>query len=174
MANTEARDARDNGIATASNHADRIDPTWRERAYNALVEHAKTHPTFTIEQLRAAAGPTLEDPPSLRAWGGVAQRAQKSGILEHHGWIPSENPACHTGEVRVWKSRICPMTATEAKNGYQAILGLATDVAKACERDLLVHGICFMYLGQRLDPALVYVSTVDSVPVERFDRKVAP
>lgn len=121
MPTTEARDARDNGIATASNHADRIDPTWRERAYNALVEHAKTHPTFTIEKLRAALGPTLEDPPSLRAWGGVARRAQTAGIIEHHGWTEADNPDCHCGEVRVWRSRIGPMTATEANTSREAL-----------------------------------------------------
>lgn len=140
MANTEARAARDNGIATASNRADRIDPTWRERAYNALVEHAKTHPTFTIEQLRAAAGPTLEDPPSLRAWGGVAQRAQKSGILEHHGWIPSENPACHTGEVRVWASRICRSAVTAATD-LQASLVRGSEVRLLREEVAMLRGL---------------------------------
>lgn len=98
-----AVEARDAGIAVAVEHADRVHPSWRERAYDALVAYAATHPTFTIEQLRADVGATLEDPPSQRAWGGIAQRAQRAGLIEHHGWTQADNPACHCGEVRIWR-----------------------------------------------------------------------
>lgn len=104
MANQAARNARDQGIATAIQHAERINPEWPELAYNALVEYAKTRETFTIEQLRVHLGATLAEPPSRRAWGPIAQKAQKAGILEHHGWQEADNPDCHCGEVRVWRS----------------------------------------------------------------------
>lgn len=104
MAGQEARDARDAGIATAEAHADRINPTWRDLAYAELVAYAQRTPVFTIEQLRGSLNGRLENPPSLRAWGGIAQRAVRAGVIVHHGWREAENPACHCGEVRVWRS----------------------------------------------------------------------
>lgn len=107
MPSNEARTARDTGIKTATDHADRVCPEWKEQAYQALVDYATTHPTFTIEQLRQSLNGRLADPPSLRAWGGIAQRARRAGIVEHFGWTEAEDPAVHCNVIRVWKSRTC-------------------------------------------------------------------
>lgn len=106
MTTQEARDARDEGIAAAADHADRINPKWQDLAYAALCAYAEHHPTFTIEQLRRDLNGTLVDPPSLRAWGAVAQRAQRSGIVRHDSWTEADDPAVHCNTIRVWRSTL--------------------------------------------------------------------
>jgi hypothetical protein len=163
MPNTEAIAARDAGIATAVEHADRIDPTWRFRAYDALERYAKTHPTFTIEQLRASLNGSLEDPPSLRAWGGIAQRAARVGLIEHHGWQPAENPDCHCGEVRVWRSRLCPAPATSHRTPFRLVdtersaefgdmtnAGVSVAFVKDLERRLAITNTALRHVYQTL------------------------
>jgi hypothetical protein len=106
MTNTEARAARDAGIATAAAHADRIDPTWRQRAYDALVAYASRHRDgFTIEQVRQSLGAELELPPSLRAWGAIALRAQREGIIERAGFTEATDPKVHLNLVTLWRLR---------------------------------------------------------------------
>lgn len=106
MSSNEARVARDHGIQTAGEHADRISPDWQERAYLALVDFARRTPSFTVEQLRAAVADTLEEPPSLRAWGGIVRRAAHARIVEKMGYVEAEAENVHCNLVTVWRSCI--------------------------------------------------------------------
>lgn len=195
MSSNEARDARDAGIQTATDHADRVCPEWKEQAYQAIVAYATTHPTFTIEQLRQSLNGQLADPPSLRAWGGIAQRARRAGIVEHFGWTEAEDPAVHCNVIRVWKSLTCPrpspymsikLTDQQKEELLEAldrqpmqIVSIPADgfsmttvdvsaEAQKCERDLLVHGVCYMHQGLRLDPMQVVVRRLEPVHGDRF------
>jgi hypothetical protein len=105
MENT-GRQAAQAGIDVAIEHADRVAPEWRHLAYDALVEFAKTQPTFTIEQLREHLNGKLADPPSLRAWGGIARKAQHAGIIEHGGFVEATATNVHANVVTLWRSRI--------------------------------------------------------------------
>lgn len=104
MGNTDAREARDSGIAQAAEHADEVSPRWTDRAYKALVEHAKQHTFFTVEQVRMAVAGTLPEPPTTRAWGSVVVRASRAGIITHAGHTEATDPAVHCNLVTLWRS----------------------------------------------------------------------
>lgn len=144
MSSNEARDARDAGIQTATDHADRVCPEWKEQAYQALVAYATTHPTFTIEQLRQSLNGQLADPPSLRAWGGIAQRARRANIIEHFGWTEAEDPAVHCNVIRVWKSLIAQ------QRGRQFLEELARGDRPSPWGDAVVRGSEVRQLREKL------------------------
>jgi hypothetical protein len=105
MENT-GRQAAQAGIDVAIEHADRVAPEWRHLAYDALVAYARRHDTFTIEQLREHLNGKLADPPSLRAWGGIARKAQHAGIIAHGGFVEATATNVHANVVTLWRSRI--------------------------------------------------------------------
>lgn len=111
MANETARAARDAGIAQAADHADQpnfwSDKTrWTDKAFDYLVEHAKHHTFFTVEQVRMAVAGKLPDPPTSRAWGSVVLRAARAGVVVRSGHTEAEDPAVHCNLVTLWRSRL--------------------------------------------------------------------
>lgn len=109
MGSEEARAARDSGIAQAAEHAEEVHPDWGHVAYEALRLYAAgkrgSAATFTSEDVRgsiAAAG--VPEPPHLRAWGSVFQRAARAGIIVKVGVVESRAPHCHCAYVAAWKA----------------------------------------------------------------------
>ena len=94
------------GIAQAAEHADEVSPRWTDRAYDALVAHAKQHTFFTVEQVRMAVAGKLPDPPTSRAWGSVVVRAKRAGIIAHAGHTEATDPAVHCNLVTLWRSML--------------------------------------------------------------------
>lgn len=117
MANKQARDARDAGIATAVEHASAVMPGWPQLAFEALAEYAKHHPTFTIEQARKAMD--VPPPPNTKAWGGIITKAMRAGIVEAAGWTQAEDPKVHANLVTLWHSLVCE-TPIVRLTGYTA------------------------------------------------------
>lgn len=99
-----ARAARDAGIARAADHADRSSEDWSDRAFSAFVSTAKRLPYFTTEQARQLAPDDLPDPPDKRAWGHVARRAVREGIVERAGFVTADDPRVHCNVVTRWRS----------------------------------------------------------------------
>ena len=108
--NEAARAARDEGMNRAADHADAVHPRWTDMAFEALRTfiatrgHAKLHP-FTSEEVRLHADHLgLPEPPSLRAWGNVFQRAARAGMIEKVGVAQSRAAHCHCSFVSEWVS----------------------------------------------------------------------
>lgn len=128
MANKQARDARDAGIATAVEHASAVMPGWPQLAFEALCEYAKQHPTFTIEQARKAMN--VPEPPNTKAWGGVVSKAMRAGIVEADGWTQAEDPKVHCNQVTLWRSLVCEESA---KHSHESAPNPLRDAAIAAE-----------------------------------------
>lgn len=102
---TEARALRDAGIATAEAHADREAPGWAERARDYALGYAMQHPTFTAEQLRAAAeAEGFPPPPDARAWGGALAWLSRRHKVQADGFVEAEGKQAHCAPKRRWRS----------------------------------------------------------------------
>lgn len=99
-----ARLARDTAIQRAIDHADRVEPKWSEQAYAFLDRYLRTHAQLTSEDVRDAAAGEVPEPPNLRAWGGVFQRAARAGAIQRAGYDTARDPRVHCNVVTVWKS----------------------------------------------------------------------
>lgn len=140
MGNTDARAARDTGIAQAAEHADAVEDRWTDRAYAFLVQHAKEHTFFTVEQVRMRVAGILPDPPTSRAWGAVVLRAARAGIIAKNGHAEAEDPAVHCNMVTLWRSLlrapVAPVYATPLESEVCALAERWQDaLARDAERD---------------------------------------
>ena len=101
-----AREQRDKGINQAVNHANEVNTGWSDAAFEMFKEWLKGWPKdfkFTIEQFRQVAQIRgLPDPPSNRAYGGVAVRAKKAGLINSNGTVKVKNPKAHMANAAQW------------------------------------------------------------------------
>jgi hypothetical protein len=100
---TIARRLRDEGIERAAAHAG---PAWGERAYALLRAFIARYPkdtVFMIEDVRAFAKAQIEEPPDRRAWGAVAVRARRAGLIEKFGYQTHKDPVRHMGASMSWR-----------------------------------------------------------------------
>lgn len=76
------------GMARAADHAERVTPTWNDRALGLLLAFAAmSGEAWLLEDAREwAQSQGLPDPPDGRAWGHVAQRAKRLGAIESVGF----------------------------------------------------------------------------------------
>jgi hypothetical protein len=83
---TAAREAAERGIQSSAQHAEDDRPGWGESALAWLRFHAEvSEGEFTMEQFRQMASMVLPEPPDLRAWGSVTQKAIRQGIIRKTG-----------------------------------------------------------------------------------------
>lgn len=98
------RKARDKGMAKAITHADEVNPSWSERAY----EHFKTFvglqtKPFLIEDFREWVKDMIESPPSLRSFGALTMKAAREGLIKQVGYTKVKNARAHMANCAVWK-----------------------------------------------------------------------
>lgn len=96
--------ARDEGIQRAINHADDTHEDWSERAYTLLtryVQPLKYNQTFLIEDYRRWAIDVMQlpPPPSLRAFGSIAVKARKAGLIKFVSFDHVTNVRAHRSTV---------------------------------------------------------------------------
>lgn len=101
-----ARENRDKGILKAVTHADKVNTGWSEKAFKMFCEWlAGWQPgyKFTIEQFRQIAQIRgLPDPPHARAFGSLAVRAKKAGLINSNGTVKVRNPKAHCANAACW------------------------------------------------------------------------
>lgn len=101
-----AREARDNGINQAKTHADEVNPGWSEQAFEMFREWLRGWQPgykFTIEEFRQIAQIRgLPDPPHARAFGSLAVRAKKAGLINSNGTVKVRNPKAHMANAAQW------------------------------------------------------------------------
>lgn len=97
-----ARALRDDGIKRSADHAG---DDWKERAYGLFLAFCAQHPshTFMTEDARHWSADSLEQPPDNRAWGYVAVRAAKAGVIVKYGYAPQRDPKHHKAPGTVWR-----------------------------------------------------------------------
>ena len=105
---TAARAARDAGIQQAAQHAEEVNPRWGDRALDLLQDYIASSgrpQTFTSENFRTfAAAMDLPNPPHLRAFGAVFQRAARAGLIVKVGITESKAAHCHCAHVAAWRA----------------------------------------------------------------------
>lgn len=101
-----ARQLRDEGIERAAQHADRVHGSWADQAYAAFVLYAAANMQFTTEDVRlhVESGGILPKPPDRRAWGSIATRAMRAGVVVRLGYVPGKDPSNHMGPRSLWRA----------------------------------------------------------------------
>lgn len=106
----DARAQRDAGIRKAVEHAEDVTPGWSDRAYHVMRcfvdgQNLTGAGEFTGEDLRAYADRLgLPQPPHLRAWGAIFQRAAKSGLIVKTGFTTARAPHVHQSILATWRA----------------------------------------------------------------------
>lgn len=91
------------GLEKAKQAADHAGDEWKAAAYQAFVQYAREHKTFTTEEVRKA-NPDLPSAPDQRAWGHIAKSAEKREIVEAVGYKRAQSS---NGRVSVlWQSTL--------------------------------------------------------------------
>jgi hypothetical protein len=73
---------RDDGMARAVDHADRVCEEWRVLAGDFLVAYANsTDQGFMTQEVVLASAGHVPEPPDRRAWGAVVAGAVKRGVI---------------------------------------------------------------------------------------------
>lgn len=100
-----ARQARNEGMEKAVDHADDVEPGWSSRAYKFLLKFLQNHNgNFMGEEVRSyAALMDFELPPSNRAWGSVIAKAAKEGLIERVGYQQVRNVKAHRTPATLWR-----------------------------------------------------------------------
>lgn len=137
-----ARAARDQGIKQAIDHADAKLPRWSDRALEVLRAYIRSPEVgeFTAEDVRAYAGRVgLPQPPHLRAWGGVFQRAVKAGWIERAGTTQARAAHVHCAIITVWR-RVGAAAAPSREAVLEELLrGVLEAMPEIPERDCSCH-----------------------------------
>lgn len=102
----ESRDRRDKGILQAVTHADKVNTGWSEKAYTMFKDWlngwAQGH-KFLMEDFRISAHIRgLPDPPSNRAFGQIAVRARKAGLIKSNGQRATRSVTAHRCFASEW------------------------------------------------------------------------
>lgn len=94
------------GIAQAINHANAVEPTWGDRAFALFSMYIHMHPEKAIlkteDARQYAEEQGLEEPPTKRAWGAIALRAARAGLIVKQGYTTCDNPKTHKGLTTLW------------------------------------------------------------------------
>jgi hypothetical protein len=93
------------GHEGADRAADAAGELWKADALEAFIRHARRHKNFTTEDVRLA-NPDLRCASDLRAWGHIATRAKKDGVVEHAGYARSISANVHSSVNTLWGSLI--------------------------------------------------------------------
>lgn len=81
--------ARLTGHEMAQRSADRAGEEWKVTAFRALETFARGRVLpFTIEDVRDG-NRDLAQPPDSRAWGAIAMKARREGLIEPCGLAPT-------------------------------------------------------------------------------------
>lgn len=107
-----AVDATEAAVDTVEANAN---AAWREAAYEAVVDYAKTHQRFsTFEVSEAMSKRDDVKTHTLRAMGPIIRRAKKNGIIEHSGEF-ARNLRGHLSPTPIWNSLVYDPYASEVK-----------------------------------------------------------
>jgi hypothetical protein len=104
----EGEKLRDAGIQQASDNAENNNPGWNQKAFNLFSTWIKERGTgrqFKVEDFRVHCelGELIERPPHDRAYGSLAIRAVKAGLIKKIGYATVINPKAHRTPCTLWQ-----------------------------------------------------------------------
>lgn len=99
-----ARQARDKGIKQAVDHANSVDVGWSEKVYALLKDFVKSYSgPFQFESFRLSIAGLVPEPPHKRAFGAIAAKAAREGLIRRVGYAPVKSVNCHRANASVWR-----------------------------------------------------------------------
>lgn len=106
--NFTGQQLRDAGMQMAVDHADAVNEGWSIKAYNLFVAWIKNKGRgrqFKTEDFRVylKLGELLPNPPSERAYGSIALKAAKAGLIKKVGYATVVNPKAHGTPCTLWE-----------------------------------------------------------------------
>lgn len=102
-----AAQRRDRGITRAVEGADRLDPGWLDRMYDAIKACAQENREFICDDAWRYASEQDRGFAKPKALGGVFRKAANDGLIEKTDRVRlTANAARHRSPVPVWRSRI--------------------------------------------------------------------
>lgn len=99
----QAATARDKAIDRVEQSANAQIPGWSNKAYYFLRQFIRSKEIFTIEEVRQASIGYVPEAKEQRAWGAIAARAKKQGLIKRISYAKSTNPKAHCRPVSVWQ-----------------------------------------------------------------------
>lgn len=96
------------GMENAAAHAERESEGWNRMAFEAFVRYvtAVKHPFMTEDVRCYAEALGMPEPPDKRAWGSVAMRAKKAGLIVSLGYAPQQSVNAHKAPKTLWKANV--------------------------------------------------------------------
>lgn len=93
------------GMLIAASHADRVREAWTHEALSMFHLYATLHPEgFMTEEVRVwASSMGFASPPDNRAWGFIAKKHLKDGLIESAGYGKQRSTTCHGSPKTIWK-----------------------------------------------------------------------
>lgn len=76
---------RDLGMSRAARRGERVSPGWEVEACAQVMEYAKRHEHFAVEDVRAVYG--TPEGIDAKAWGPAMKRAARLGIVKADGFV---------------------------------------------------------------------------------------
>lgn len=96
--------ARDEGMQRAVNNANRVDEGWSDKVYELLKDFVKRYSgPFQFEDFRMSITGLIAEPPHKRAYGAIAARAAREGLITRVGYAPVKNVDAHRAFATVWR-----------------------------------------------------------------------
>ena len=101
-----ARQARDEGMQQAVDHAESDIPGWGAQALSYLRQYAETHDRFHGWFVTKAADLTgaVPTPPTAKAWGSTFTKAARLGYIRKDGY--GQDPHRHANPCPIWRSLV--------------------------------------------------------------------
>ena len=97
---------RDIGIRQSEFHANQVEEKWSDIAYRFAVHFCKYHRMMMMEDIRTASKGKIPDPPHARAWGAIALKLMRNGVIEKLSIRPVQNPKAHCANAQFYESKI--------------------------------------------------------------------
>lgn len=94
------------GHAAAEAAATKAGEEWQEAAFAAFCEYARHTAVFVTADVRETCGIPQPEGTDLRAWGWIARRAEKEGIVTYSRHVRSTRKSTHAMRVSEWRSNI--------------------------------------------------------------------
>ena len=97
---------RDIGIRQSEFHANQEYKNWSDCAYDFALHFCRYHKELMIEDIRTASKGRVPDPPHARAWGAIALKLMRNGVIEKLSIRPVQNPKAHCANAQFYESKI--------------------------------------------------------------------
>ncbi len=94
------------GMNNAAAHAERETEGWNRMTYEAFVRYVMEikHPFMTEDVRCYAEALGMPKPPDKRAWGSVAMKAKRAGLIVSMGYAPQQSVNAHKAPKTLWKA----------------------------------------------------------------------